>query len=880
MENVEKKIEKYKTIEKKYMYLVKILQELNYKDKIIVLNCLIKNSKRKQAWLIELKRQYEEYLNTNKVFKYSKEIDMLDKTINLYNDIMKIIKIENGLKNKIVRPNLTVSEVQIKKIDSIIKKNTLSLLKKLRYTIEIEEKLDILYKLKDMYSKSYISINKDQFGKDYKTFKKIYNYVCENIKIENEIKNTLNKNVQSTKDEYYYPHLNLSEEKIKVIDSITNMDTISLFKELDIENRVNRRIEILYLLKEKYLKVVVSYDKDDLGENYKYIKEINRFINDAIRIEHKKKKSNSKKCISLQDDEDELDLECTEILEIIKTNGNLEYYDLASVLKAYKYFIVHDLNMYSINALNVSKYISNKIVNEEIKDDDVIILINSIKDTIKYRLLSLNKDDNKEQLERSLLKELRIVFDFICKNYKEDKLSTKHDYRYDVIKYFLQDENGYPYLKRITLDMPSMINIRTPEFDNEHIIISILKEYLNNYKLMLKNKNSNYINPDYLKQVYLLFMNNEDLKLNVKDRKCIDELLDDFLIYLDIFIYKEDRKTLAKKEIRKLKTEYLYYEKNVRLKRINENQLNWQTHFLSYNRQASLIDDNRILLKDDCITTNGINAYSYFQDDNKKVLKIHVIDTSRIVVPHTTVDIDIYNSMINKESIDSIIKNQLLLDYKNLNPTITYEIEFDKYNRVLNFKIYKSKISVSYENENLSHELEVFTKKVLSSKNKEDFCKCGIDGAIENLLNEEFIKYVDENKLPFMYSGKEFINDYINHMNNLNNIFNRLETQDFKKLYNIISGNVGEYNYSTKKFSVDGDYNLHLVNEINYLFVLNQRMINDIIIDLEKLKDKSYYKKQYENLELHLNLSNKHIRPDDIVFENSTKRNKLKQFNL
>ena len=151
---------------------------------------------------------------------------------------------------------------------------------------------------------------------------------------------------------------------------------------------------------------------------------------------------------------------------------------------------------------------------------------------------------------------------------------------------------------------------------------------------------------------------------------------------------------------------------------------------------------------------------------------------------------------------------------------------------------------------------------------------------VKSLLNEEFIKYVDENKLPFMYSGKEFINDYINHMNNLNNIFNRLETQDFKKLYNIISGNVGEYNYSTKKFSVDGDYNLHLVNEINYLFVLNQRMINDIIIDLEKLKDKSYYKKQYEKLELQLNLSNKHIRPNDIVFENSTKRNKLKQFNL
>ena len=878
MENIVRKIEKYKTIEKKYMYLVKILQELNYKDKIIVLNCLIKNSKRKQAWLIELKRQYEEYLNTNKVFKYSKEIDMLDKTINLYNDIMKIIKIENGLKNKIVRPNLTVSEVQIKKIDSIIEKNTLSLLKKLRYTIEIEEKLDILYKLKDMYSKSYISINKDQFGKDYKNFKKIYNYVCENIKIENEIKNTLNKNVQSTKDEYYYPHLNLSEEKI--IDSITNMDTISLFKELDIENRVNRRIEILYLLKEKYLKVVVSYDKDDLGENYKYIKEINRFINDAIRIEHKKKKSNSKKCISLQDDEDELDLECTEILEIIKTNGNLEYYDLASVLKAYKYFIVHDLNMYSINALNVSKYISNKIVNEEIKDDDVIILINSIKDTIKYRLLSLNKDDNKEQLERSLLKELRIVFDFICKNYKEDKLSTKHDYRYDVIKYFLQDENGYPYLKRITLDMPSMINIRTPEFDNEHIIINILKEYIYNYKEMLKDKNGCFINPDYLKQVYLLFMNNSNLKLNFEDKVTIDYILDDFILYLDKEIYKEDRKTLAKKEVRKLKSQYLYYEKELKFRKVDERQLRWQTELLSNNRTHCLKKDNRVNVLDDCITLNGINAYSLSQDGDKRKLKIHVIDTSKIVAPYTSVDSKIYNCMIEHEKISENIKRKLTLKYNEENPTITYEFNIEKGNCITDFKIYKSKIFIDEENNTLLKNLSQLSKKILASKNIKDFESYTIDESIEILLNEEFINYIDENKLPFIYCGKEYINDYINHMNNLSNIFNRLNVIDFKKLYTIISNNVGEYNYSTKAFEVDGTYNLNLINDINYLFIFNQRLITDIIFNNQKLKDKSKYLKECEKLEHELNLSINHIKPEDIVFKNNAKRNKLKQFNL
>lgn len=879
MENIVRKIEKYKTIEKKYMYLVKILQELNYKDKIIVLNCLIKNSKRKQAWLIELKRQYEEYLNTNKVFKYSKEIDMLDKTINLYNDIMKIIKIENGLKNKIVRPNLTVSEVQIKKIDSIIEKNTLSLLKKLRYTIEIEEKLDILYKLKDMYSKSYISINKDQFGKDYKNFKKIYNYVCENIKIENEIKNTLNKNVQSTKDEYYYPHLNLSEEKIKLIDSITNMDTISLFKELDIENRVNRRIEILYLLKEKYLKVVVSYDKDDLGENYKYIKEINRFINDAIRIEHKKKKSNSKKCISLQDDEDELDLECTEILEIIKTNGNLEYYDLASVLKAYKYFIVHDLNMYSINALNVSKYISNKIVNEEIKDDDVIILINSIKDTIRYRLLSLNKNDDNE-LERSILKELRIVFDFICKNYKEDTKSTEHDYRCDVIKYYLKDENGYPYVKKIINYMPEIVNVRVKEHSNEHIIINILKEYIYNYKEMLKDKNGCFINPDYLKQVYLLFMNNSNLKLNFEDKVTIDYILDDFILYLDKEIYKEDRKTLAKKEVRKLKSQYLYYEKELKFRKVDERQLRWQTELLSNNRTHCLKKDNRVNVLDDCITLNGINAYSLSQDGDKRKLKIHVIDTSKIVAPYTSVDSKIYNCMIEHEKISENIKRKLTLKYNEENPTITYEFNIEKGNCITDFKIYKSKIFIDEENNTLLKNLSQLSKKILASKNIKDFESYTIDESIEILLNEEFINYIDENKLPFIYCGKEYINDYINHMNNLSNIFNRLNVIDFKKLYTIISNNVGEYNYSTKTFEVDGTYNLNLINDINYLFIFNQRLITDIIFNNQKLKDKSKYLKECEKLEHALNLSINHIKPEDIVFKNNAKRNKLKQFNL
>lgn len=67
---------------------------------------------------------------------------------------------------------------------------------------------------------------------------------------------------------------------------------------------------------------------------------------------------------------------------------------------------------------------------------------------------------------------------------------------------------------------------------------------------------------------------------------------------------------------------------------------------------------------------------------------------------------------------------------------------------------------------------------------------------------------------------------------------------------------------------------------IIYLFIFNQRLITDIIFNNQKLKDKSKYLKECEKLEHALNLSINHIKPEDIVFKNNAKRNKLKQFNL
>lgn len=870
MENIEKKINNIKTIDKRRTYLKEKLNLLSYKEKMLIINNLIDNSSKKYKKLLSLKKQYENYFKNE--FKYDREIIFLKESIYLYEEIKRKIKFEQNIK---------VSVEEIKKIDNLTGNNTLVYFNKLIDEEDVEKRIKILYKLREKYKRINIDY-KDLFKNYEKQIKRICRYISENIKKEYTLeKKSKTRNSKS----YYYPKLYVNNEIIKEIDQITNINTLTLFKKLDKEENAEKRLEILYLLKEHYIKIIQN---NNLKDKYKYIKDINEYINKAIRIEHKKRKITNKKYEEVTEENlNELE---KEIVKKIKNNSNLDKYNLVDILKAYKYFITVNIKNYPISTLKVSKYISNKIIEEEIKDDDVIVMIYSIKDLIKNRLLILDKEDSDNLLERSILKEIRIVFDFISKNYKEDLNSTKHDYRYDIIKYFLEEEEGYPYIKKIINDIPEMVNIRIKENNDEHIIINILKEYMYNLKKLLKNKNSNYINPDYLKQVYILFSHNVHLRLTKEDRDKIDELIDEFLEYININIYKEDRRNSAKREIYKLKTDYFYFEKEPKLRKIKENQLLWQIDFLKTNRETSLNKENRIEIKENTITINDIQAYSIIEKENKKILKIHMIDASGVVASRTTVDSKIYNDMINNEVIDYNIRRNLLLEQGKYNPTITYEFTIEK-NNVIDFKIYKSKIKLNqkcfdddllFSKSETLNELVNLVKKILILRNKEveHVGLYTIDKVMEMLLNEEFIKYIEKEKIPFMYSGCEYINNYIKHMNNLNNTFNRLKEEDFKKLYKIINDNVGELNYSIYPFDVYEEYNLNLINNMNYLVIFNQRLITDVILNKGQIKDASKYLKEYKELEHELNLSIGHIKPEDMKFKNKRKRNKLKEYNL
>lgn len=725
----------------------------------------------------------------------------------------------------------------------------------------------------------------EEKNKENKLFKlnkeiELTNELCD---ILSEIKNTiLKENKHSIK-------LLLSEKQIKEVDYAINQDTYSMILELSETDNSNKRLDILNDLKKIYnesLKELRKQDKSKIYEKIKLIKLLINYVNDSIRAEHKKISKTKKENIKIKDEKEEIVLSRRQmqIINDMKCGKELVAYDIKDILAAYKEFITSFVNVYPKYVLMYARDITDIIVNDTINSEEVIILIGSIKDTIKNRLLQLNKENEQERI---ILKEIRIVFDFICKNYSEDKTKTKHHYGYDVIYHFLQSEEGYPYLKKITEYMPSLVNVRS---NGEHILITILKEFIYNQKLMLKDKNGDYINPDYLKQVYILFSHSEHLKITKEEKIEIDHLINKYVDYLKSNIDKSERHKEMKGEICALKTKNYFMNKSPKLKTINEGQLVWQANYIPQNRESALNRHDRVDISDENpICFNDNSCYSVIENDNEKILKISVLDLACMIPNNATIDSQMYNDMIEHNDIHFQILRHLRFDHDKLNPTITYELSFDKMNSNVNFRIYRSKTSVTkcddrdlfYEKNETLNKLSKLTHKLGLANNIEynNMSIQNIEMITKQLLNNQIIEYLDNNNIPFIYGGIEYINDYINNMNNLNTIFSRLDKNEFREIYRLINSNVGEFGYSKELFETEGIYELNLLNDVNYLMLFNQRLIVDLILRKEELKSKEEYKKEIDDLEHNLNLSIDHIRPNDMKFKNKRKRNKLKEYN-
>ena len=159
-----------------------------------------------------------------------------------------------------------------------------------------------------------------------------------------------------------------------------------------------------------------------------------------------------------------------------------------------------DIYIYLLDNLDLEKlkkvaiYLSclyNK-ANDEVKED-LIVLINKLRTKTHNKQKECNKKDAKIASNK-----LNDIINFLTVEYIE--IETK-DYRFEVLDFWLKDENSYIYIKRLTEVMPEIINIKV---DGKNIILDY---YFRSCLTELKNRTKYYVKKDYYLQIINLFIN-------------------------------------------------------------------------------------------------------------------------------------------------------------------------------------------------------------------------------------------------------------------------------------------------------------------------------------------------------------------------------------
>lgn len=550
-----------------------------------------------------------------------------------------------------------------------------------------------------------------------------------------------------------------------------------------------------------------------------------------------------------------------------------EAYEQSDFLFTLGYYIKNN-PINSLQLLKVSKELMQELGYEKIESEESIQGIYYIWDAIRYRL---QKEPKENEITRKTLKDIRILFDFVVNNYKEDSENIKHDYLFNLVDYLLKSEENYLYLKKLTEQFPKIINVKymNQEKQEEHIIIYIVRKFIESYKQLLFDKRNYDVNKDYLKNVYLLFTRSYYKSLTQEDMKTIDSLLSNFMKEVNKTITSSKRKNTVKEDLKVMYTDKFYLPRKTKFeKEINDYRLENQMNSLPVRLQNSVNNSKRIDLKEETTFTiqNGFHAYSIEQKD-QTILKIHILDLYDLFIGYSELDNYIYNISLTDSELDFMIQNLFSMKEKHVYPTITYEIAFsdkgdylNKNKQIEKFKVYPSVISIdkSYSDYHLRYAKgDIILKSMLNLYRNSmiknhfcydpNFCMIDVDNYFKNILNQGVCDYVQKNKLPFIYSGIVSQNEenFVALMNHVGPILSRLNRDDFEQIYHIINQNVDEFHYTLEPFK--GEYDLPIMNPVHYFGVSFQRILHELVFDNKNTEEEyervvSRKKQEYNEL--------------------------------
>ncbi len=807
-----------------------------------------------------------------KEIKYKDKAMFSDEVLVLATDLIETQDVREYLENNSFDISLIVDTIkyfEMKIKYNINKKNQLysndeyHSLEKIRHDITSHKKILLnLVKYKDTL------LNKKEKEKGLKTNhnKKKYNFIN-----NSELDILLQK-------------LEEAEDKESVLTDILKLYQILLVdEEKKYNDLVSKKTEFL-----SNLEKIDDLEYADALKNGYYF-ELRRVLDNIKKI--KRACNHYNKNIKSSDDSDtviEISSAQEMIEEKIEFNEDISGFNIDDVLYALGHYIKYNENLDS-DLLSYSKYAMNYFISESVDSENVINAIYYVWDSIKYRLRNTPKDDIEK---RKLIKNVRILFDFTIKSYKEENKMVDHNYLFNVADYFFTTEDYFMYLKKIVNEVPEIVNVkhvRNDSKESEHIVNYLVDIFIENYKTMLFDKKKDYISKDYLREVYFLFTKCPYLYLTGEEKREIDGKLSNFMSVVNKNITSSRRKQAVKNDLADMYTNRLYFDnKKENLKMLDEHKLECQLNNLFINMKNDITKFSRVdLTNENSITLNSkYHAYSLEKDSDKTILKIHVIDLYNLIPAYSTLDKYLFNKSFSHEQLDDIILHNVGMIRDKVYPTITYEIVFNdkgdykEQNNKVNFNVYNSKIKIkkcysdydlvySRDDQVLNSYINLYRKSLIKNHfcYSENYFMDDINKYFETVLNDCVIKYFENNKLPFIYSGvrSRNKNEYVNIMNNIGHVLTRLDKEEFNKIYQVLSSGLNDSFYSTKPFN--GNYQLSIMNPLDYSGILMQRILHELVFH------NRYTKEEYEDMlrrysdkcdatVMYMNLSNDYVDSD------------------
>lgn len=640
----------------------------------------------------------------------------------------------------------------------------------------------------------------------------------------------------------------LNSRIINLFNTISNTEDLAQKEKL--EKIVKRESQFLILINDEYNKFKLKYKEE------KMLKTINKmnFTSKKTDLSFRSKIKNNSELSDVQ----------KEIYQRFNYDSFLDEYRIEDIIVSFAYFIKNvDIENNKTKILSNTNIVCTKLYEYLFNQPEIFVEFNSLIDTLTTEIRKYEKDS----VERKVLRDVNKKFIDIYNIYKNEINKKDNNPYFELLEYWLNDENNYLFISELFRRKTNLCNIYN---DGKHIIIYILEKYIENFKKMIIDKNSDYINKNYLKEIYFLFTKSDYLRISKEEKDIIDNMLKEFSLYIKETLLKEKRKNVALEEIKKMKSMHFY-------------KLCKEYEFREFSFDSLLYDANRIcnscseyVKNKECVDAFlvGDTAYSLSENDDEISLCIYAFDSHMFTTKNSIINLYFEKCEFENEDVDDLISRLFNFKLNKKYPTICYNLKFYKSGKFKELEVRKENIVITQQFKTFSQLnndfIDLYQKSIIKNGGTSTTYNLNIlNKHFEEILNNEFVKFIQVNKLPFIYCGYRLpgIEDINKNMNQLTPILHNLDKDIAYEIINIVSSRIDRKHYSIYPIE-NAIYDLRLINPFCYIGLEHQRMLGniyfneyDFIDENKKNKEKNSRLNKYDEIVRNLNSTMEYVDP-------------------